>query len=390
MLRIVTVIGVGFVFVSSAFAQMGAMPRPYMGLSGLIHTVREEAYNCTGNPAEKPWRVNEVTYDRRGNETWRAYYNADGSVGNQVSHTFDADGNETGWTAFNGKSEVPPAGLHTHADFILLNGKVISSVAYKEDTPVAKSTLDYDQRGNKIREVTVQIGCCTTTWTFKYDAKNRMIETTSDANGLDYIQRLAYDANGNVIRDDRYEKGNLAWTTVRTFDGSRLVKEVITSSDGNIRTTLNTYNKAGNLYLTNIDDASITSTTTIEYYDNGNIRSKDRVTVAKVGGRPQDSEASPTPGRILEKYDIKGKQTERYIYDAKGDHYSTQLSSYDDLGRQTRLIDTSRLYPEYNRDLVYEHDSHGNQTAAFCRNVTPTGDVKLFPSEKRTITYHDK
>jgi hypothetical protein len=113
------------------------------------------------------------------------------------------------------------------------------------------------------------------------------------------------------------------------------------------------------------------------------------VTVAKVGGRPQGSEDSPAPGRILEKYDVSGNQIERYIYDAKGELYSTQLSSWDDKGRQTRLIDTARD-PRYNRDIVYEHDSHGNQTGAFCRSVTPTGEVKLTRSEKKTITYYDK
>ena len=54
--------GFGLLLISNLSAQMGSAPRPYMGLSGLIHTVREEQYNCTGDPAEKPWRVSKVTY----------------------------------------------------------------------------------------------------------------------------------------------------------------------------------------------------------------------------------------------------------------------------------------------------------------------------------------
>jgi len=390
MPRSVTLIGITFIFVSVSFAQTVSMMPPYMGLSGLIHTVHEEAYTCTGDPAEKPWRVTDVSYDRRGNEIWRAFYNPDGSVGHQASYIFDSGGNATGWAEFYGKNDFPPDGLHKHAVFTLSGGKPISSIVYKGDTPESKTTRDYDERGNKIREVTVQIGCCTTTRTFKYDAQNRLIAWTFDASGLSSVQTRAYDAAGNVINETIYDKGVLAAATVRTYDGGRLIKEVRTSRDGGTRTLLNTYNRLGQLTLTTIDDPSITSRTTFEYFDNGKIRTKDQLTAAKVGGIPQDSEATPTPGRILENYDTNGNQIERYIYDARGELYLTQLSSYDEKGHQIREVDIASSESGYNRDLVYEYDPHGNRIAAFCRSVTPTGEVKLSQSEKRIITYYDK
>lgn len=389
MLRIIALIGVGFVLTSGAFAQMGGVPRPYMGLSGFIHTVREEAYNCSGDSAEKPWRVNEVTYDRRGNETWRAYYNPDGSVGHQAGHTYDNDGNETGWAEYYSTSEIAPAGLHKHADYTLSGGRVISVVVYKEDTPEYRTTREYDKRGNKIREVTVEIGCCTTTRTFKYDARNRQIENTYDADGLSSVQRRDYDAAGHVIKEVSYDKGVLIAKTTRVYEGGQLIKEVTTWGDGDTRTTTHSYNKAGELFLITIDDASITSRTTIEYHANGKIRSSDRVAVAKVGGKMQDSEAEPRPGRILEKYDVRGDQVERYVFDYKGILDLTQLSTYDRLGRQIRLTETSSLGPSYNRDLVYNFDSHGNKIAAFCRNVTAAGEERLLRAEKRIITYYN-
>ena len=389
MLRIISLIGVGFVLISNTLAQTPALPRPYNGLSGLIHTVREESYNCNGDPAEKPWRVNEVTYDRRGNETWRAYYNADGSVGHQASYTYDKDGNNTGWAEFYGKSELPPAGLRKHADFKMSGGKVISAVVYKEETPEFRTTRNYDERGNMIREVSVEIGFSTTSRSFKYDLQNRLIESTYDSSGLSSIKSRNYDTAGNVIKETWYDKGLLTGTTTRVFEGSRLIKETATSSDGRFRTNQNTYSKSGKLILTTIDDSSITSTTTIEYYDNGKMRSKDQVTVAKAGGMRQGSEDSPTPGRILEKYDIRGNQIERYVYDDKGSLYLTQLSAYDDLGKQIGLTESSRLGPMYSHDLVYEHDSKGNRIATLCRTVTAAGEVKLAQQEKRTITYYD-
>jgi hypothetical protein len=260
---------------------------------------------------------------------------------------------------------------------------------YKENKPEYKTTRQYDQRGNMIREVTVEIGCCTTTATFKYDRLNRLIESANDSYGRSSVDRRTYDATGNVIKDAHFENGVLAWTITRIFDGVRLLKGISKWNDGHVRTILNTYDKAGKLVLTNIDDASVTSTTVIEYHDNGKIRSKDQVAIAKVGGKRQSSEASPKPGRILEKYDIRGDPRERYAYDEKGDLYLTRLSTYDELGRQTRLVEMSRLGPMYNRDLVYKLDSRGNRIAAFCRNVAANGEVKLFPSEKRIITYFD-
>jgi len=53
----------------------------------------------------------------------------------------------------------------------------------------------------------------------------------------------------------------------------------------------------------------------------------------------------------LEKYDIRGNQIERYVYDDKGSLYLTQLSAYDDLGKQIGLTESSRLGPMYSHDL---------------------------------------
>src|SRR5437763_1799188 len=173
MLRIVTLIAIGLVLAACIFSQTVGMSSPQKGMPWKIHTQREERYNCGGDTDAKPWRIDEVTFDRQGIETFRRFVNADGSIGHQGSNTYDSNGNVTGWAEFYGKSDFPPNGLHKHAEFTVSGGKVISGIVYKEDTPEYRSTSDYDERGNKIRETSVQIGCCTTTRTFKYDAQNR-------------------------------------------------------------------------------------------------------------------------------------------------------------------------------------------------------------------------
>ena len=377
---------VAITLISHTNAQTVYEPRPSGGLSSPIHTLREESYNCTGDPAERPWRVFEVTFDRRGNKTYQALFNTDGSIDHQASYKFNGDGNQIGWTEFYGRRDFPPTGLNKHADFTIVGGRIVSSVVYKEDSPEIRTTRDYDERGNMIREVTVFIGCCTTTRTFRYDSQNRLVENTSDSPGLRSSHLLTYDAAGNLVGESYYDNGVLVLSTAREFDRKRLLKEIRTSSDRRVRTTINTYSKNGDPVRIEIDDPSISSTTTIDYHANGKIRSKDQVTVAKVGGPGQSSEATPTPGRILEKYDSSGNQTERYIYDAKGALYSTQFFSYDEKGRQLGVVEKSSLGSMYSRDLVYKYDSYGNRIASLCK----TGKEKLSLAEQKIITYYDK
>jgi len=385
---IVLIVAIGLI--STGDAQTVGTSRPYMGLKWQIRSLREESYNCSGDPAEKPWRVDEVSFDHKGNETFRAYYEADGSVVHRVSNIYGRDGIQTGWSEFYGKSDFPPAGLNRHADFTLSGGRVVSVLVYKENTPEFETTFEYDERGNKIREVTVTIGCCSTTWTYKYDSRNRMIENTSDGGGLNSVQRRAYDQDGNIVEETYYDHGVLAGSIKRDFDGRRLLKETKNWRDSGTRTTINTYNKAGDLLRTQIDDASISSTATIDYYPNGKMLSRDQLTVAKAGGPPQDSEATPIPRRSLEKYDSNGNQIERYIYDDKGALYLTQLSSYDTQGRPIELVEKSSLGPMYSRDVVYEYDPDGNRITDRCRKTTETGEVKLFLAARKIITYYDE
>jgi hypothetical protein len=114
--------------------------RKISGPFGPVHSIRTEAFNCSGDTTEQPWRTDEVTYDRQGNETWRAYSNRDGSVGHQVSNTFDADGRMTGWNEYYGKSDFPPAGLHRHAVFTYSNGKIFQILVYSENVLEYKGT----------------------------------------------------------------------------------------------------------------------------------------------------------------------------------------------------------------------------------------------------------
>src|SRR6476646_3569762 len=126
MLKIARSTSVILLFCCSMIAQRVYLSdRKVDGPFGPVRSVRNEGYNCSGDPAEKPWRVSEVTYDRQGNETWRAFYEADGSPGHQATTTWNAEGRMTGWSEFYGKKDFPPAGLHKHADFTFSAGKIV-------------------------------------------------------------------------------------------------------------------------------------------------------------------------------------------------------------------------------------------------------------------------
>ncbi|MEP6847697.1 MAG: hypothetical protein ABI999_02485 [Acidobacteriota bacterium] len=363
-------------------------PAKYDGLSGNVRSVREESYNCTGDPLEKPRTVSEVTYDKQGNESWRAFYNGDGSVGHQVSTIFNADGHITSWTEFYGISDFPPAGLHKHADFTYFGGHLVRILVYREKVLEYKTTYSYDGHGNKIREVTTEIaGGTSTERGNRYDQFNHLTERSYSSPSLRGKTTLEYDLAGNITKEANYDNDRLSFTTTTTFDG----KDPLTISSigpaGNfISKTINTYNAAGKLVFTTTENESVNSKTNILYGDAGKISLRDATTTAKVNRITVGSEDRLKPGRIVEKYNDQGQQVERYVYDAAGDLWLTQLSSYDELGRQTRLIETSHNI-QYDRDLVYEYDSQGNRVKESCRKVTATGEVKFFLGAKKIITY---
>ncbi|MEP7076254.1 MAG: hypothetical protein ABI878_10620 [Acidobacteriota bacterium] len=360
----------------------------YMGLSGYVRSVREESYNCTSDPLEKPWRVSEVTYDKQGHETWRAFYNADGSPGHQASTVFDADGQTTSWSEFYGVSDFPPAGLHKHADFIYSGGHVVQVLVYREKVLEFKTVYSYDARGNKIREVTTEIaGGTSTERGNKYDRFNHVTERSYSSSSLSGKTILEYDLMGNITKEAYYDNDRLAFTNATTFDGKDPLTIISIGADGNvISKTINKYNSSGKLVLTTTENESVNSKTTIDYGDAGKISLRDTITIAQFNGKPMGSEDRLTPGRIVEKYNEQGQQVERYVYDVAGNLWLTQLSSYDELGRQTRLIETSHN-SQYDRDLVYGYDSKGNRVKESCRQVTATGEVKLLLAAKKMITY---
>ncbi len=344
----------------------------------------------------------------------------------------------TGWSEFYGKSDFPPNGLNKHADFTFSNGKVVQVLVYRENELEYKTVYSYDGRGNKTKEVTIAVeDGNTTNRTFKYDQFNRTIEYTYEytySTGANSSKiESEYDAADNIVKETHYDKDRLLVTYVRTFDGKKPIKMIVVEPDGTVTSTLkntynpagnliltaidnetvtsktaidgkeplkitgtgsvksttaNTYDPPGNLILTTIDDESITSKTTIEYYENGKMSSRDRITVAKENGKPQHSEAQPRPGRDLEKYDKQGHQIERYIYDAAGNLYLTLLSTWDALGKQTRLIETSRTH-QYDRDIAYEYDSHGNEIKSSCRKSSATGEVQFLLAARKLITYYE-
>jgi len=370
-------------------AQTIWLPDDKRAMAGIIRSVRQEGYSCTSDPSEKPWRVYEATFDRKGNVTRSISHNADGSVAHEVNTTYDAGGHMTGWTSYDGKTGELSNGVRRSAIFKLSNGKPVEVTVYKGDVPERKATMTYDTRGNKIKEVGAWLpNGQTETWTYKYDDKSRLMERRHTDEGRDFREVIGYDASGNIISSINYEDGRPDSSVTRRFAGSKLLEEIWS---GNAffggRAMVNAYDTARNIVMTTIEDASITSKTTYEYYDNGKLRVKDEVTTAKPGGRPQGSEDSPNPGRRLEKYDRNGRQVERYIYAADGSLHLTQLSIWDDLGRQIRLIETSRDR-KYDRDIVYEYDSHNQLIKQSCRKTTANGEIQLFPAEKRIITYY--
>ena len=381
----VVVLGVLFSFRLGAQTVDIEKEQKFDGRAGPVLSIREEAYGCTGDPLEKPWRVTEVFFDRAGNAIRRIFYKRDGSLDREDESTFDQNGRQTGWSqAYTGGLDNNTV-IHRHAVYTYRSGKLTQSLVYQDGKFVGKISYFYDKRGNKIREDSTGSNYASSQ-TFKFDVANRLVEQTDVSPSSRTRLELVNDAAGNVIKEIRYVNDLSVYTYLRTFKDKKLVSETVLGPGSNMSLTRNEYDLAGDLVATTLENDSVQRKTTIEYSQPGKIRSKDAVTVAKKDGKLLNTESEPKPGRILERYDNEGRQTERLLFDPDGTLYLRQLSIYDQAGNQIRGLETARG-SKSERDMVYEFDSHGNEIKASCQKVSSTGQMQQTLAARTIIKY---
>ncbi|CAN5404533.1 hypothetical protein BH20ACI2_BH20ACI2_09200 [soil metagenome] len=137
--------------------QIFGLPKPFNGLSGKPHTIREERFSCSGDADEKPWRVSEVEFDRQGNVIARLFRQPDGSIGHQSRTTYNDKGEVRGWKEFYGASDFPPSGLNKHAVFTFSGGKLRQVRVFRENKLEFDSTHTYNDSGKYDRSLVMSM-----------------------------------------------------------------------------------------------------------------------------------------------------------------------------------------------------------------------------------------
>ncbi len=327
-----------------------------------------------------------ILFDRQGNVIERTLYKADGSVEHQSSHSYNADGLISGWKEYYGKGVANAKGLNKRAVFTYHAKKLIKVVVYRENAIAHKSTYVYDNRGNKINEITSGPDAIFTGRSYKYDSAGNLIEESSTGKSYSTKIERTFDKMHNVIKESYFDNGLLRFTYNRTYAKGKLVKVEASNSNGEVTsTTLNSYDSTGKLVESTVSSKTITSKTAIEYDEAGWMKKKETLTTSKDDGR--FSSDDPAPGRIVIKYNEKEFEIERLNYSESGTLIRRQTSSFDERGKQSELV-FYKADGEIESKNVYEYDEHGNRVKTISVTVSSKGEVQNSVLEQRTISYY--
>ncbi len=248
----------------------------------------------------------------------------------------DALGNSTRYqydTAGRSVTQTTPEGVQvttTHTR----NGQTRSIV----DGNGNKTTYSYDQDGNLLRTETPLDGSTVVSTQSKYDATDRLVQTT-DANGN--LVAYVYDA-ANRLLTRTVDPSGLALTTRYEYSA---FGDAVRTTDANGVVTETTYDAKGEVVTQAVDPSGLNLVTRYAYDARGRI-----LTVTSPGGTVTQNVYDALGRRTKTVVDPNGLAlTQKFEYDANGN----VVSGTDANGQVTRYV-----YDADNR-LIYTVDAAG-------------------------------
>jgi hypothetical protein len=229
-------------------------------------------YDNSGNVIE----VSE--YDKMNNLTSKQKYNSKGSIIEEV-RTYDTTKNY--WE--EQRKNDPPCCIRRYIYNYDSNGTLIEKREGDESQRTFLSqSYKYDDKGNKIEEVSYKTGPLPEKIIYKYDSIGNIIEEVSyDKNGIIHKKKnYQYNGSGNKIEENYFDHKN--WGRLK------IDRKSINIQDPNFE------------YM-------LTATSTFNYDLKGNL-------IQESNFFPKDS----LENRLIYKYDLIGNQIENIFYNADG------------------------------------------------------------------------
>ena len=280
-----------------------------------------------------------------GRLTTETQYNADGSVNDVLTWTYDADGNMLTATDNAGTVTMTYDG---------------NRLVTRTDPFGLTITYGYDDAGNVISEADSLGGLTTRT----YDGGRLTSLTYQDAGGVQLTTAFTYDADGNVLTAARYAvvsgTAQLAAQTNYAYDGGEMTSIVTTDPSGNvIQSDSYTYDVAARL-SSQTDDGVLTAYA----YD-----ATSQLTVDGGTGYTYDANGNRTIAGYVTGVDneLLSDGTWNYTYDAEGNTITkvniatgeTWTYGYDDNNRMVSAVDR-QADGTLIQEAAYEYDALGN------------------------------
>lgn len=246
-----------------------------MNLFGKVKSIDEISYKSQGGDLAISDKYKEhtrqVLFNSAGNITGEFIYNANGSLNNKSSCTFNSKGLRTRYILYDAGGMVYDSVMYDYDDMgniveeISLgddaryyydnNGNRLEETHYDRSTldgmigiPYMKITYKYDQKGNQIEksctEYDPDYGDANSKWTYRYNENGNVIEENSN-NMFDPPRRTyKYDSLGNLTETSSYKQdgsldvnksytytyvkdGQQNWTLKNTYQNKTHIQSVV-------------------------------------------------------------------------------------------------------------------------------------------------------------------
>jgi len=269
-----------------------------------------------GEPSEKGYKNSYKEYDRNGNVTKEEYYRR-GDIDQELSYKYDRNQNKTEYVNYSAE----------------------------EDEIRFKQTIDYNEKGNKIKENRYN-GSEHHVIDYHYngdDKLSRIVKSDLDDN---VIQKRVFSYKGNVanirvVNDEgtlisrivnKYDgRGNLVEYTEFTPDGQRIKKITYTFNEKNLKTDEIKYQKGNFIYHKSYNYDKDNKLVEIQME-----QPKDKVHISKIFHYTPD-----------------GNLSKEMWYDSMADKYSHKKYFYNKKG----IVEKAEVYYAlYDYKVLYRYD----------------------------------